>query len=34
MTPRLLEVRTLTGCSLHLRFADGTEGEIDLAAEL
>ncbi len=34
MTPRMIEVRPLAGHSLHLRFADGTEGRVDLTAEL
>jgi hypothetical protein len=28
---KLLEVRPLTGYKLRLRFADGTEGEVDLS---
>jgi len=34
MTPRLLEARYVGEFTLHLRFADGTEGNVDLAREL
>jgi hypothetical protein len=31
---KLLEARVMTGFTVWLRFSDGTEGRIDLAAEL
>jgi len=34
MLPRLTEVRHVRDYVLWLRFADGTEGEVDLEAEL
>lgn len=34
MTPRLLEAHHVRDYVLHLRFADGQEGEIDLGGEL
>ncbi|MCL4839053.1 MAG: DUF2442 domain-containing protein [Thermoanaerobaculia bacterium] len=34
MTPKVVAVRLLSGYTLHLRFADGTEGDLDLAGEL
>ena len=34
MTPRIIEVSHLADYVLFLRFADGTEGQIDLAEEL
>jgi hypothetical protein len=34
LTPRLLEARSVDGYRVWLRFADGTEGEADLAGEL
>ncbi len=34
VTPRLIAARPVTGYRVWLRFADGTEGEADLAGEL
>ena len=34
MIPRIVEAHYLHGFVLHLRFLDGTEGDIDLANEL
>lgn len=34
MIPRLESARYIAGYSLHLRFADGTEGDLDLTREL
>jgi hypothetical protein len=34
MIPQLESASYLTGYSLHLRFADGTEGDLDLTREL
>lgn len=34
MIPRLKSAQYLTGYRIHLRFADGREGEIDLENEL
>jgi hypothetical protein len=34
MTPRLLEARYVKNYVLHLRFADGREGDVDLEPEL
>jgi hypothetical protein len=31
---RLLEVRIVTGCTVRLRFNDGTEGKVNLSGEL
>jgi hypothetical protein len=32
--PRVTEARYVRGYTLHLRFSDGTEGDVDLQAEL
>ena len=34
MIPRLEEARLVGGFTIHLRFSDGTEGDVDLAGEL
>ena len=34
MTPRLTDAKYVRGYILHLRFADGTEGDVDLGQEL
>lgn len=34
VTPQLLEARPIADYRVWLRFADGTEGEVDLAGEL
>lgn len=34
MTPRLVEARYVKNYVLHLRFADGREGDVDLEPEL
>jgi hypothetical protein len=34
MTPRLAEAKYVRDYILHLRFADGTEGDVDLRQEL
>jgi Protein of unknown function (DUF2442) len=34
MTPRLTEAKYVRDYILHLRFADGTEGDVDLGQEL
>ena len=34
MTPRLTEAKYVCNYILHLRFADGTEGDVDLSQEL
>ncbi|HUB28033.1 MAG TPA: DUF2442 domain-containing protein [Tepidisphaeraceae bacterium] len=34
MTPRIQSVTYVRDYTLHVRFADGTEGEIDLSGEL
>lgn len=34
MTPKLESVEYLSGYSIHVRFADGREGDIDLEGEL
>jgi hypothetical protein len=34
MTPRLVEAHRMRDHILHLRFADGNEGEVDLEGEL
>lgn len=34
MTPRLTEAKYVRDYILHLRFADGTEGDVDLSQEL
>ena len=34
MTPRLTEAKYVRDYILHLRFADGTEGDVDLRQEL
>jgi hypothetical protein len=34
MIPRILAVEHVRDFTLHLRFTDGTEGDIDLAGEL
>ncbi len=34
MVPRLVQATYLDDYRIHLRFADGTQGEVDLGAEL
>ena len=34
MLPRILEVRYIGAYTIWLRFADGTEGEVNLESEL
>ena len=34
MTPRITEAKYVRDYILHLRFADGTEGDVDLSQEL
>jgi hypothetical protein len=34
MIPRVIEAHYVHGFVLHLRFADGTEGDVDLSQEL
>lgn len=34
MVPHIVQARHVTGHTLWLRFSDGAEGEVDLAAEL
>ena len=34
MTPRLTEAKYVRGHVIHLKFADGTEGDVDLRQEL
>mgnify|MGYP006280826897 CR=1 FL=1 len=34
MIPRLIEAEYLRDYTIHLRFADGTEGDVDLSQEL
>lgn len=34
MIPRLIEAKHVHAFTLHLRFSDGTEGEVDLEQEL
>jgi hypothetical protein len=34
MNPRLIEAKYVRDYILHLRFADGTEGDVDLSQEL
>lgn len=34
MTPRIVEARYVDGYTIHLRFADGCEGDIDFSQEL
>jgi hypothetical protein len=34
MIPRVTEARYVQGYTIHLRFADGTEGDVDLRDEL
>jgi len=34
MIPRVVEARYIQGFVIHLRFADGTEGDVDLCDEL
>jgi hypothetical protein len=34
MSPRIVEARYVGGYTIHIRFADGAEGDIDLSEEL
>ena len=34
MTPRLIDAKYMGGFTLHLRFSDGVEGNVDLVGEL
>lgn len=34
MSPRIIEARYLRDYTIHIRFADGAEGDVDLFAEL
>ena len=34
MTPRIVEAHHVQEFTIHLRFSDGTEGEVDLSGEL
>ncbi len=34
MIPRVQEAHYVQGYTIHLRFSDGTEGDVDLAGEL
>ncbi len=34
MIPRVVEVRYVGAFTVHVRFADGTEGDVDLSEEL
>jgi len=34
MIPRVIEAEYLRDYTIHLRFADGTEGDVDLSQEL
>ncbi|MGA2631441.1 MAG: DUF2442 domain-containing protein [Terriglobia bacterium] len=34
MTPRVIEARYIKDYVLHIRFADGQEGDVDLGSEL
>jgi len=34
MIPRVAEARYVQDCTIHLRFTDGTEGDVDLRDEL
>jgi hypothetical protein len=34
MIPRVVEVRYVEAFTVHVRFADGTEGDVDLSEEL
>jgi hypothetical protein len=34
MSPRIIEARYVRDYTVHVRFADGAEGDVDLSAEL
>jgi len=34
MIPRVVEARYMAGFTVHIRFSDGTEGDVDLGDEL
>ena len=34
MTPRVVDAEYVHGFAIHLRFSDGTEGDVDLKGEL